>query len=123
MYAVPVTLDTVGGNHVIMQIGDGLYAYYAHMIPGSLRVKLGDNVRRGDVLGLLGNSGNSSEAHLDFHICSANSELGAVGLPYAFPSFEVQGKSWEWKSAGSTGTPRKATMEITMEDEWVRFTH
>ena len=37
--AVPITLETIGGNHVIMQIGEGLYAFYAHIQPGSLRVK------------------------------------------------------------------------------------
>ena len=68
---VPITLETVGGNNVIMEIGDGLYAFYAHLQPGSLRVKVGDKVRRGQVLGLLGNSGNSSEPHLHFHICNA----------------------------------------------------
>ncbi len=78
--AVPITLETIGGNHVIMDIGNGLFAFYAHMQPGSLRVKVGDKVTRGQVLGLLGNTGNSSEPHLHFHICNANSELASEGL-------------------------------------------
>src|SRR5678809_947726 len=40
--AVPITLETVGGNHVILDIGGGVYAFYAHVQPGSLKVKLGD---------------------------------------------------------------------------------
>jgi murein DD-endopeptidase len=119
--AVPITLETVGGNHVIMEVGNGLFAFYAHMQPGSLRVKVGDKVTRGQVLGLLGNTGNSSEPHLHFQICSANSELGSEGLPYAFASFEVQGKAGEDKLSLFPGGPVKHEMEIPTEDEIVRF--
>jgi len=119
--AVPITLETVGGNHVIMEIGNGLFAFYAHMQPGSLRVKVGDKVRRGQVLGLLGNTGNSSEPHLHFQICSANSELGSEGLPYAFASFEVQGKGEGDEMKMFPGGPVKHEMEIPTEDEIVSF--
>jgi murein DD-endopeptidase MepM/ murein hydrolase activator NlpD len=119
--AVPITLETIGGNHVIMEIGNGLFAFYAHMQPGSLRVKVGDKVRRGQVLGLLGNTGNSSAPHLHFQICNANSELGSEGLPYAFASFEVQGKADADKPAMFPGGPVKHEMEIPTEDEIVRF--
>jgi murein DD-endopeptidase len=119
--AVPITLETVGGNHVIMEIGNGLFAFYAHMQPGSLRVKAGDKVRRGQVLGLLGNTGNSSEPHLHFQICSANSELGSEGLPYAFASFEVQGKAGDDKISMFPGGPVKHEVEIPTEDEIVKF--
>jgi len=61
--AVEITLETLAGNHVIERIEDGVYATFAHLRPGSLRVKLGDRVHRGQVLGLLGNSGNS-DAHI-----------------------------------------------------------
>ena len=97
--AVPMTLETIGGNHVIVDIGNGLFAFYAHMQPGSLRVKSGDHVRRGETLGLVGNSGNSSEPHLHFHLCDANSELACEGLPYAFASFELRGNGWGWKQS------------------------
>jgi len=119
--AVPITLETIGGNHVIMEIGSGLFAFYAHMQPGSLRVKVGDKVTRGQVLGLLGNTGNSSEPHLHFQICNANSELGSEGLPYAFASFEVQGKVEGDKMSMFPGGPLKHEMEIPTEDEIVRF--
>jgi hypothetical protein len=119
--AVPMTLETISGNHVIMDIGNGLYALYAHMQPGSVRVKLGDKVTRGQVLGLLGNTGNSTEPHLHFHICNANSDLGSEGLPYAFASFEVQGKGEMWKPPESRSPTVKHEMEIPTEDEVVRF--
>ena len=118
--AVPITLETVGGNHVILDIGNGNYAFYAHLQPGSLRVKLGDKVRRGQVVGLVGNSGNSTEPHLHFHIANSSSPLGSEGLPYALPAFEVEGSGWTWKpSAG--GAPVKHAGEIPLENEVVRF--
>lgn len=90
--AVPITLETIGGNHVILDIGGGRFAFYAHLQPGSLRVKLGDKVRRGQVLGLVGNSGNSTEPHLHFHLSDAPSPLGSEGLPYVMESFKLVGR-------------------------------
>jgi len=119
--AVPITLETVGGNHVILDIGNGCYAFYAHLQPGSIRVKVGDRVHRGQVLGLVGNTGNSTEPHLHFHISDASSPLGSEGLPYLFSSFEVEGKGFGWKPSEAKGAPEKHTMEIPTEDEVVRF--
>jgi hypothetical protein len=118
---VPITLETIGGNHVIMQIGDRLFAFHAHMQPGSLRVKVGDRVRRGDVLGLLGNSGSSSEPHLHFHICNASSELACEGLPYAFASYEHLGNGETWESSDSHLPPTKREREMPLENDVVRF--
>jgi murein DD-endopeptidase len=119
--AVPITLETIGGNHVILNIGNGCYAFYAHLQPGSIRVKVGDKVHRGQVLGLVGNTGNSTEPHLHFHISNASSPLGSEGLPYLFPSFEVEGKGWGWKPSDAKGAPEKHTMELPTENEVVRF--
>ena len=88
--AMPITADTIGGNYVILALGNSGFAYYAHLQPGCLRVKPGDRVRRGQVLGLLGNSGNSDAPHLHFHISDDHS-LASEGLPYVFDSFEVLG--------------------------------
>lgn len=124
--AVPITLETIGGNHVILDIGNGNYAFYAHLQPGSIRVKLGDKVRRGQVLGLVGNTGNSTEPHLHFHISNASSPLGSEGLPYALSAFEVEGKDSLGANGASAkpetqGPPDKHTMEIPTENEIVRF--
>jgi len=114
--AVPMTLETIGGNHVILDMGSGKFAVFAHIRTGSVRVKLGDRVRRGQVLGLVGNSGNATEPHLHFHLCDANSVLSCEGLPYAFPSFESQG---QWLDAKRP--PVKRELEIPVEGEIVRF--
>jgi murein DD-endopeptidase MepM/ murein hydrolase activator NlpD len=119
--AVPITLETVGGNHVILDLGQGHYAFYAHLQPGSLRVKLGDKVRRGQVLGLVGNSGNSTEPHLHFHITDANSPLGSEGLPYLLPAFEVQGKGFGWKPSNPPAATEKRAHEIPLQNDVVRF--
>jgi len=81
--AVPITLDTIGGNHVVLDLGGGGFAFYAHLQPGNLRVKVGERVKAGHVLGLIGNSGNSTEPHLHFHVSNGVSPLGSEGLPYA----------------------------------------
>ncbi len=110
--AVPITLDTVGGNHVVLDLGNGTFALYAHFQPGSLKVKVGDKVKAGQLLGLVGNSGNSTEPHLHFQLMDAGSPLGAEGIPYAFPKF----------SAHKEGEPARArTNEMPTETEIVSF--
>lgn len=119
--AVPITLETVGGNHVIIDIGGGHYAFYAHLQPGSIRVKLGEKVRRGQVVGLVGNSGNSTEPHLHFHIGDANSPLGCEGLPYIIRSFDVEGRGENWKKSPTGGTPEKHVNEQPLENQVIDF--
>ena len=82
--AVPITLETIGGNHIILDLGEGCFGFYAHLQPGKIRVKVGDKVKRGQTLGLVGNSGNSTEPHLHFHVTNGNSPLGSEGVPYVF---------------------------------------
>jgi len=88
--AVKIDLVTVGGNYVGIDIGGGKYALYAHVQPGSLRVKVGDHVTRGQVIALLGNSGNSTEPHVHFQIADAPAFLSSEGVPYA-TDFDVVG--------------------------------
>lgn len=88
--AVPITMTTVGGNYVAIDIGHGRYALYAHLQPGSLRVKAGDRVKRGQVIALLGNSGNSTEPHVHFQIADGPTFLSSEGIPHAM-NFDVVG--------------------------------
>lgn len=89
--AVPITLETIGGNYLILDLGGGHYAFYAHLQPGSQRVHVGDNVKRGQVIALLGNTGNSSAPHLHFQIANANDPSAAEGVPYVFAAFSSLG--------------------------------
>ena len=84
--AVPITLETVGGNVVILEIAPDRYVFYAHLQPGLL-VKKGDRVRRGQVLGRIGNSGDSKAAHLHFHVMDA--PFFGEGVPFVIDSFEA----------------------------------
>jgi hypothetical protein len=85
------TIQMAAGNHVVVDIGEGRFAFYAHLQPGSLKVKVGDKVPTGQVLGLLGNSGNTDGPHLHFHVMDSPSPLVANGLPYVFTSFTGRG--------------------------------
>jgi murein DD-endopeptidase MepM/ murein hydrolase activator NlpD len=87
--AVAITPRTIGGNSVILDLGHGIYAFYGHLQPGHLLVKKGDRVRRGQAIGLVGNSGNSSEPHLHFHLASG-AGFDAEGLPYKLRTFDLE---------------------------------
>jgi len=87
-----ITLRTVDGNHVVLDLGAGFYAFYAHLQRGSVRVKVGDRVKRGQLLGKLGNSGNTSAPHLHFHVMRGPSVLGSDGAPYVIDAFRVSGQ-------------------------------
>jgi len=78
-------------DYVVEELGDGRFALYAHLQPGSVRVQPGQRVRRGQVLGLVGNTGNSDEPHLHFHVMDSPSPLFSNGLPYVFDGFRLQG--------------------------------
>ena len=106
--AVPITTETIAGNFVSLDLGNGRYAHYAHLQPGSLRVKVGDRVKPGQVLGLLGNSGNSDAPHLHFQITDGPSFLESEGLPYSLPSFveEGAGPDLKFKPAAAPTTWR-----------------
>jgi hypothetical protein len=119
--AVPITLETVGGNHVIIDIGGGRYAFYAHLEPGSIRVKKGDRVTRGQVIGLVGNSGNSTEPHLHFHVSDGNSPLGSEGVPYRYDSFEIVGHCRTFNMGCERVAPVTRKGEIPLANVLVRF--
>lgn len=81
----------IGGNMIVVDIGDGAYAFYGHLQRGSLKAKLGDRVKAGQVLGLLGNTGNSAAPHLHFHLMDGPSPLNANGLPHVLRRFTSSG--------------------------------
>jgi len=84
-------LGDATGNYIALDLGNGRYAFYEHLKPGSVRVAPGQRVRRGQTIGALGFTGDSSGPHLHFHVADANSPLGAEGLPYVLTDFEQLG--------------------------------
>lgn len=79
----------IAGNYVMIDHGNGEYSLYAHLQPGSMRVKVGDHVTQGQVIGKLGSSGNSTEPHLHFQLCDAPDALMCIGIPIQFTNIEI----------------------------------
>jgi hypothetical protein len=94
--AVPITMETVTGNTITLDLGSGQFAYYFHLQPGSVRVKVGERVRRGQVMALIGASGDAREPHLHFEITNSPKFLAGEGLPYLIDQYRVRSeKAWE----------------------------
>jgi murein DD-endopeptidase MepM/ murein hydrolase activator NlpD len=92
-FPAAVTIVAADGNSVVLDLGGGRWALYAHLQPGSIRVKEGDRVQRGQVLALVGNTGNSDAPHLHFHVMDGPSPLASNGVPYVIDAFEVTGRA------------------------------
>ena len=114
-------LDEADGNFVVLDIGSNRFVNYAHMRRGSVKVKLGDKVRRGDQIGEVGNTGNSQAPHLHLHVMDGASPLAANGLPYVFDSFTItavdEAGTEDFDKAEATGsrltlTPRVPPLKL-----------
>ena len=101
-----LSTESIGGNMLVVDIGGGNYAFYAHLQRGSLKVKLGDRVIAGQVIGLLGNTGNSTAPHLHFHVMDGPSPLDANGLPYVFTHFTGRGVVADADADGGWGASK-----------------
>lgn len=111
--AIPkVSIGDASGNYVALDLGGGRYAFYEHLRRG-IRVRPGQRVRRGDIIGQVGLTGSGSMPHLHFHVADANSLLGAEGLPFtvhglailgSYSSIEAFGRGGPWKA--QPGRPR-----------------
>ncbi len=86
-----MTLEGAPGNMVLQDIDREHRVLYAHLQPGSVKVKAGDRVKKGQLLGLLGNSGNTDAPHLHFHVLRGMAPLAGDGVPYVFDSFVLKG--------------------------------
>lgn len=83
------------GNYIIMDCGNGVYALFAHFRKGSINVTIGENVKKGHLIGNVGHSGNSTAPHLHFQLMDNCDLLNAHGIPCAFEKHEVfQENNW-----------------------------
>jgi hypothetical protein len=110
--AVPITMKTLAGNTVTLDLGKGQFAHYLHLQPGTLRVKVGDRVRRGQILAKIGNSGDAREPHLHFEVTDSPIVMVGEGVPYLIDRYRV-------KSAGDSWETR--TQELPMKDMLIDF--
>ncbi|MFC8627835.1 M23 family metallopeptidase [Streptomyces anulatus] len=99
-----VGVRRIFGNHVILDLGGGTYAAYAHVQRGSLQVKAGDTVRAGQRLGRVGNSGNTTEPHLHFQLMDGPDLDNARGVPFT------------WRGVGVPANGETFTVEERAEE-------
>jgi murein DD-endopeptidase len=89
----PISLERASGNHIAIDVGGGRFAFYEHLQMGSVKVKAGERVKRGQVIARLGSSGSSSIGpHLHFHVSDASATLAAEGMPFVFRQFTQIGR-------------------------------
>lgn len=82
-------LPGILGNAVVIDHGNGEFSLLAHLKPGSIKVAVGDTVAKGQILGALGSSGNSTEPHLHYHVCDKPDPLLCAGIPLAFSNIDI----------------------------------
>jgi hypothetical protein len=112
-----------GGNEVVLELAPGVYAFYAHLQPGSIRVEIGEAVTAGQVLGLLGNTGNTDAAHLHFQLADGPDVLTSTSLPFVIDDWTLagtvspEGSATEIQVVGAHG-PQTNTfpLEMTVAD-------
>jgi Peptidase family M23 len=88
---LPPIQNTVG-NHVILKVAPGRFLLYGHMKTGSVRVKPGQKVREGQLLGQVGNTGNSSTPHLHFQVLTKPTFFPSDSVPFTFAHFSLLGQ-------------------------------
>jgi len=124
----PASLTAHGlfGNYVVLEIRPGVFASYAHLQRGSVKVRAGDHVRRGQLLARLGQSGSSSAPHLHFQLSNAMTFEGSEGLPFLFDRFDLLGPETEAQLFGQ-GRPwvpqplQRRQAEMPLDDMVIGF--
>jgi hypothetical protein len=107
-----IPIEQADGNSIVLNLSAGRYALYAHLKPGSIKVHAGDTVKLGQTIALVGNSGNTLEPHLHFHVMNHASPLASNGLPYEIDDFTVTATSpgtAEFDAAAAQGSPLAIT--------------
>ncbi len=117
---IPVSFSTFAGNSVVLRLERGLCALYAHLQPGSIRVSQGQTVERGEVLGLVGNSGNTSEPHLHLQLTNGCSALRSEGVPYVYEEYLSHGY-FPYGQPFQLPAPRSRRRQLPLQSEIVTF--
>jgi len=112
-------IATLAGNYVILRISPSQYAMFAHLQRGSVSVRAGQRVRRGDVLAKLGNSGQATAPHLHFQLMDAPAPLAAEGIPFLLDRFIFMGFGRDYEPAKHPSIARKG--ELPVDDAVIRL--
>ena len=121
-----LSLDGLFGNYVVIDLGGGNFAGYAHMKRGSVVVKVGQAVARGQPIGALGQSGNAAAPHLHFQVANAATFEGSEGVPYVFDRVDSYGPESEGQLFGMgerwhPATVRHGSDDLPLSDTVVSF--
>jgi hypothetical protein len=108
----PVTVENITGNHVIVRIAPETYVLFAHLRAKSMHVHKGERVHQGAVIAELGNSGNSTGAHLHMQLMDASSPLAAEGMPFVFDHFTFLGHGSDFDEDHHPSVPRHDEMPL-----------
>ncbi len=84
-------LEDASGNYVSLDLGGGRYVHYEHLQPGSVRVHVGERVRRGAPIARLGFTGDATGPHLHMHVSDGAVPLAGEGLPFVFARYDAIG--------------------------------
>jgi hypothetical protein len=82
-------IAAVSGNHLVIDHGNGEFSFLGHLQQDSIPFSEGDRIARGEVVGRLGNSGNSSGPHLHYHLMACGQPLRCNGLPVQFEDVDM----------------------------------
>lgn len=118
---VGYSLQELAGNQIVLRLDSGIYALYAHNVPGSPRVKVGDHVKKGQVLALLGNSGNSTAPHLHFHLMATPEPLNSDGIPFTWDEYLLLGQTDSAGIFGSLSKPERQQHVYALASSAIQF--
>ncbi|MET9188499.1 M23 family metallopeptidase [Streptomyces tendae] len=93
------------GNHLVLDLGDGVHALYAHVRRSSFTVREGDRVRAGQMLARCGNTGNSTEPHVHFQLMDGPDPDSARGVPFTWTGIGVPRNGEIFETPSSAGSP------------------
>jgi murein DD-endopeptidase MepM/ murein hydrolase activator NlpD len=93
-----LSLDTATGNFIVLDLGEGQFAHYNHLQPGSLRVKPGDHVKSGELLARIGISGDPNVPHLHFEVTTSPRQFIGEGVPYLIDRFRAKAADGSWQT-------------------------
>lgn len=98
--AVPMSMASIAGNAIVIALGDGQLASDSHLQAGSVRVKTGEHVKRGQMIARVGNSGDARWPHLHFQVTDRVHALMGEGSPFVIDHYLIQqpGATWEARS-------------------------